>query len=488
MDAALDLGRRARDLDPSRAATYAHIAQIHHVRGELDRAAEALAAGYSRTDDDLLLATLVHVTHRQCDWLKWSALWPKMKERLADSARLGSPLWLLSEDTTPAEQLSYTQRWATSSYPPASGAAMPRARAPHERIRIGYYSGDFHQHPVPSLAVEIFELHDRERFEVFAYSYGPDDASPMRARLAQAFEHFVDVAWEPNDVVEKRIRADRIDILIDIKGYTAGDRLAVMAQRPAPVQVAWLGYPGTMGASFFDYVIADRTIIPPDAEGHYAERVLRMPHCYQANDRKRARPDPLPRSAYGLPEDAFVYCCFNQTSKMTPDVFERWMALLRAVPRSVLWLLEDNAWATANLLSAVESAGVSRERLIVAPRLAVVEHLARYRVADVALDTFPYTSHTTGSDALWQGCPLVALCGETFAARVSASLLESCGLADCVTRSLDEYEALALRFAADADFMRHVRQRLTAARDAAPLFDSAAFTRDLENLYLQMLQ
>ena len=491
LDAALDLGNRARDLDPSRAASYALIAQIHHVRGSLDLAAEALDAGYSRTDDDLLLATLVHITHRQCDWSKWSPLWLKMKGRLGSSARLGSPLWLLSEDTTRAEQLSYTQRWAASSYPaPAPApAASPYtvSRAPHERIRIGYYSGDFHQHPVPSLAVEVFENHDRERFEVFAYSYGPDDGSPLRARLSGAFEHFVDVAWEPNDVVEKRIRDDRIDILIDIKGYTAGDRLMVMAKRPAPVQAEWLGYPGTMGAAFIDYVIADGIVIPPDAECDYSERVLRMPHCYQANDRKRARPDPLPRSAYGLPDDAFVYCCFNQASKITPEVFDRWMALLRAVPGSVLWLLEDNVWATANLLSAARAAGISEGRVIVAPRLPIVEHLARYRVADVALDTFPYTSHTTGSDALWQGCPLVGLRGDTFAARVSSSLLENCGLPDCVTQSLDQYEALAIRFANDADFMRATRQRLMEAVDTAPLFDSAGFTRDLERLYLRML-
>ena len=240
------------------------------------------------------------------------------------------------------------------------------------------------------------ERHDRERFEVFAYSYGPDDGSPLRARLRDAFEHFVDVAWEPNDVVEKRIRADGIDILIDIKGYTAGDRLAVMAQRPAPVQVEWLGYPGTSGAPFFDYVIADRTIIPPDAERNYSERVLRMPHCYQPNDRQRARPDPLPRSAYGLPEDAFVYCCFNQTSKMTPGVFARWMALLRALPHTCCGFSRQRV-AKANRCQppkAVVYASASRRTRCRSSRPRT------YGAADVALDTFPYTSHTTGTTRL----------------------------------------------------------------------------------------
>jgi predicted O-linked N-acetylglucosamine transferase (SPINDLY family) len=359
-DRALDLARRALELDAKRAGPYILSAQIHHVRGDLDLAAASLEAGYASTGDDLALATLVHVAHRQCDFEKWSPLWAQMKARLPTSSRLGSPLWLLPEDTTPAEQLDYTQRWVATSYPPAVAGPARRRRAPDERVRIGYFSGDFHQHPVPCLAVETFELHDRERFEVFAYSYGPDDGSAMRARLAGAFEHFVDVAWDPDDAVEKRIREDDLDILIDIKGYTAGDRLAVMAKRPCAVQVEWLGYPGPMGAPFIDYVIADENIIPASDERYYSERVLRMPHCYQANDRKRAAPEPRTRAEYGLPDDAFVLCCFNQSVKITPPIYERWLSLLRALPGSVLWLLDDNRWASANLIAYAESRGVSR--------------------------------------------------------------------------------------------------------------------------------
>src|SRR6185436_12285875 len=234
-------------------------------------------------------------------------------------------------------------------------------------------------------------------------------------------------------------------VLVDLKGYTAGDRLRVMAQRPCAVQVAWLGYPGTTGAPFIDYLIADPLIVPTDAERHYSERVLRLPHSYQPNDRKRTATPPRPRTEYGLPDEAFVFCCFNQAVKITPDVFARWMKLLHAVPGSVLWLLDDNRWANANLLSAAQAANVDRARIVIAPRLSPVEHLARYRAADLALDTFPYTSHTTGSDALWLGCPLIALCGETFAARVSASLLVNCGMNELVTQTLDDYEKLAYR-------------------------------------------
>jgi predicted O-linked N-acetylglucosamine transferase (SPINDLY family) len=413
-----------------------------------------------------------------------------MRERLDDSADIGSPFWLLQEDTMPQQQLAYTKRWAAQYFRARPGAALAtrdRTSSRKDRLRIGYYSGDFQQHPVACLFVEVLELHDRNRFEVFAYSYGPNDGSEMRRRFETGLEHFVDVVWEPNDVVANRIRSDELDLLIEPKGYTAGDRLAVMAQRPCARQVAWLGYPGTSGADFIDYIIADEFIIPAGAEHHYSERVLRLPNSYQANDRRRRASAPKRRAEYGLPEDAFVFCCFNQTVKITPAIFERWMALLRSVPWSVLWLLEDNRWASENLLESARVAGVARERIIIAPRLPLHDHLARYAVADLALDTFPYTSHTTGSDALWLGCPLVALCGETFAARVSGSLLVNCGLTDLVTSTLDDYETLALRLATDQDLMSNVRQRLAAARDSAPLFDSQRFARDLEQLYLRIV-
>jgi predicted O-linked N-acetylglucosamine transferase (SPINDLY family) len=310
----------------------------------------------------------------------------------------------------------------------------------------------------------------------------------LRARLESAVEHFVDVAWEPDDLVVQRIKADRLHVLVDLKGYTAGDRLRVMAQRPCPVQVAWLGYPATTGAPFIDYLIADPIIVPADAERHYSERVLRLPHCYQPNDRKRAAALPRSRAEYGLPDGAFVFCCFNQTVKITPDVFSRWMNLLKAVPHGILWLLEDNRWANENILNEAQAAGVDRTRIVIAPRLPPAEHLARYRAADLALDTFPYASHTTGSDALWVGCPLVALCGETFASRVSASLLANCGFPELVTHALVEYEQLALRLATDAAYLCDVRARLETARDTAPLFDATTFTRDLEALYQQLLR
>jgi len=297
----------------------------------------------------------------------------------------------------------------------------------------------------------------------------------------------VDIALEPDDVAAARMRRDRLDLLVDLKGYTAGDRLTIMARRPCGVQLSWLGYPGTTGADFIDYLIADPFVIPEGRETAYSERVLRLPHCYQANDRKRPVAAPLARADYGLPPDAFVFCCFNQTYKITPDVFGAWMRLLRAVPHGVLWLVESNARAKDNLAAAAQAAGVSATRLVFAPRLPYAGHLARYRVADLALDTFPYTSHTTASDALWCGCPLVGLCGDTFASRVSGSILTAAGLSDLVTRSLADYERLAGQLAVRPALLAAIRSRAAQSKDASPLFDTPAFTRDLEAIFARLI-
>jgi predicted O-linked N-acetylglucosamine transferase (SPINDLY family) len=486
LDEAESTATRARELDPVQAGAYGILAQVHYLRAEFDTAAKTLQEGYERSGSHALLGTLVHLLHRMCDWRKWHAAWERLARALDQSSDCGTPFYLLCENTTAQQQLAYTQNWAATRFgsAPARPAAVHTRRSNGSRVRVGYFSPDFHEHATAYLLAEVLERHDRERFEIYAYSYGPEDHSAMRGRLRSAVEHFVDVAWDPDDVIVERMRSDTLDVLVDLKGYTMGDRLNVLAQRPCPIQVTWLGYPGTCGASFIDYVIADAFVIPTYAEPLYSEKVLRLPHCYQPNDRKRPIGQPLGRTEYGVPEDAFVFCCFNQTVKITPEVMVRWVNLLASVPGSVLWLLEDNRWATDNLHSSFAAAGIDPARLISAPRLPLSEHLARYRVADLALDTFPYTSHTTASDALWMGCPLVALCGQTFTSRVSGSILSNAGLPELVTDSFDSYEQLAHRFATDPALMRDVRARLAAARDTAPLFDSEKFTRDLEQLYL----
>jgi len=489
VDEAYATAQKALALDPSAPGAHGLLALIHYVRGELDLAIASLEAGFERTGELALLGSLVNLLHRTCEWEKWRLAWARLAPHIDTASDLGSPFWLLSEATTPEQQLAYTRRWASSRFAqmrPVAGATAQRSRRGTRRLRVGYFSSDFQDHAVAHLLVEALERHDRECFEIHAYSYGPDDGSAVRARLQAGIEHFVDVAWEADDALFARMCNDELDVLVDLKGYTAGDRLGVMARRPCPVQVTWLGYPGTTGADFIDYVIADDYIIPRGAEALYSERVLRMPVCYQPNDSKRPLARPLARAEYGLAHDRFVFCCFNQTVKIMPEVYARWMSLLRALPGSVLWILEDNRWALANLKRAADAQGVDPQRIVTAGRLPNAQHLARLGAADLALDTFPYTSHTTASDARWMGCPLVALCGDTFAARVSGSIMSSCGLGELVTHTLDDYEALAYRLATDETYMRDVRARLEAAKKSAPAFDAERFARDLEALYVQI--
>ena len=309
----------------------------------------------------------------------------------------------------------------------------------------------------------------------------------MRARLVSAFEHFVDLRTVSHGDAARRIHADGIDILVDLKGYTSGARTAILAPRPAPIQVNFLGYPGTMGADFVDYVLADATVAPMADQPQYAEKIVHLPDCYQPNDRMRAIAEPAPtRAQCGLPERGFVFCSFNNSQKLTPGFFAIWMRLLKAVPGSVLWLLGTGATIEANLRREAHSRGVAPERLVFAPMIGLAEHLARYRHADLFLDTLPYNGHTTASDALWAGVPVLTCAGPTFAGRVAASLLKAVGLRELTTASAGEYEALALRLATEPALLTGLRRRLAANRATAPLFDAARFARGIEAAYARM--
>ena len=487
LDDAEAAAQRALALNADIADAYTTTANVQLVRSRLDESIDTLERGYARTRNTDLLGMLTYLLRHACDWRRWSAVWAQTKAAIDRGASAGRPFWLLCEPLTAQEQLDYVTRWAGARFEPITRGSHAAPTPPsHDRLRIGYLSSDLQEHATAYLIAEVLEQHDRRRFEIFAYSHGPADDSPMRRRLQSACEHFIDIAREPEDVAAQRMRSDALDILVDLKGYTAGDRLTILARRPCRLQLTWLGYPGTTGASFIDGVIADAFVIPPGSEPAYSEQVLRLPHCYQPNDRKRAVAEPLSRRAYGLPDAGFVFCCFNQTYKITPEVFAVWMRLLRAIPESVLWLLDSNPQARRNMAEAAQADGVEAGRLVFAPKLPNAQHLARYRVADLALDTFPYTSHTTLSDALWCGCPAAGLCGQTFAARVSGSLLTCAGLPDLITRDLAEYESLARRFATEPTFVESVRFRVAQARDGSPLFDSTGFTRALEALYWRL--
>jgi predicted O-linked N-acetylglucosamine transferase (SPINDLY family) len=397
------------------------------------------------------------------------------------------PFYLLATPASAADQLACARRWVEPLLPQPDELFRHGVRRDRDRIRLGYLSADFAQHATASLAVELFERHDRARFEVTAYSYGPDDGSPLRRRIERAFDRFVDIRALPHRAAAQRINADEIDILVDLKGYTQHARPRIAAYRPAPVQVSWLGYPATTGAPFIDYVVVDSFIVPPNEQQHFTERLVHLPGCYQANGRNREIAASAPtRRDCGLPPDGFVFCSFNNSYKITPEVFAIWMRLLAAVPGSILWLLASNDLVERNLRREAEHRGVAPSRLIFAPRAPLAEHLARHRHADLFLDTLPCNAHTTASDALWAGLPLLTCIGRTFAGRVAGSLLAAIGLPELMTTSPEDYERTALTLARDRRRLDELRDRLRRGRETSQLFDSSRFASNLEVAYDRM--
>jgi protein O-GlcNAc transferase len=360
-------------------------------------------------------------------------------------------------------------------------------RYQHKKIRIAYLSADFHDHATAHLMAGLFDAHDRKLFEITAFSFGPDKKDKMRERLMAAFDDFIDIRSIDDNHVARMIREREIDIAIDLKGFTKDARVDIFAMRPAPIQVNFIGYPGTMGADFIDYIISDRVIIPPEMEQLYSEKVVCLPDTYQPNDDKREiSQKPLLKAELGLPEKAFVFCCFNNNYKITPDIFNIWMKLLLHVEGSVLWLLDGGATVASNLRAEAKKRGVSADRIIFAPKMKLEDHLVRHQCADLFLDTMPYNAHTTASDALWAGLPILTCLGQTFASRVAGSLLTAAGMPELITHSLDEYEKMALRLAREPQTLAAIKAKLSKNRDTCALFDTKRYTRNLEAAYIKM--
>jgi predicted O-linked N-acetylglucosamine transferase (SPINDLY family) len=362
-------------------------------------------------------------------------------------------------------------------------------RYAHERIRIAYLSPDFREHPVAYVIAGLIEHHDRDRFEVFGFSLGSDDGSPFRDRIMRGFERFFDVTGKSDADVAQVLRGEEIDIAVDLAAYTVGGRPRVFAMRPAPVQVNFLGFPGTTGSPAIDYIVADPVVIPADQRIHYSEKVVWLPDSYFPNDDKRAIASGTPsRQAEGLPEAAFVFGSFNNSYKITPEIFDVWMGLLRDVPGSVLWLKSSDGAVADNLRREALMRGIAAERLIFARRVPLDEHLARHRLADLMLDTPLYNAHTTACDALWAGAPFLTLSGGTFAARAATSILLALDMPELVTTSMEMYVETALRLARTPAELAGIRTRIAANRTTAPLFDTALFTAHLESAYVQMTE
>jgi predicted O-linked N-acetylglucosamine transferase (SPINDLY family) len=380
---------------------------------------------------------------------------------------------------TAAQRLRAARRWSQAMLPP-SAPAIVHARG--ERLRVGYLSGDFREHPAARVLVGLIEAHDRARFTVFGYSHGAPRDSPLRRRVAAAFDDWRDVHGRSDGDVAAAIRADRIDVLIDCNGHTRGARLAPLAQRPAAVQLHYMGFPGTLGYDAIDGVIADAIVVPPGDDAWFHERVFRLPRCYFATDRSRSLPDRTPRAEHGLPGDAIVLASLNQPYKLTADVFATWMEALRAAPRCVLWLLASHARTQANLRAHAERHGVAADRLVFAPSLPQDAHIARLRCADLALDTLPVGSHTTGVDALWAGVPMLSCRGASFAGRVGASLLAAVDLAELATDTPDQYRDRLLDLVREPQRLRDYAAHLARGRNTLPLWDTRSFAADFDAL------
>lgn len=498
-DEALSHAGRAAGLAPNDARVLLKVGSLHRSaeragKSSLDIARDALVAAV-RLDpfNEDAVGELFTVRRSLCDWDELDGLEQQILK--FNESFCSWPFQMLSmEAVDRAGQFTAARHYMSGikrnhamrgwmPFEPLSAQSTERPT----RLRIGYLSADLRSHATAFLAAEFLESHDHSRFEVFAYACGQDDGSEMRSRLLQAFDHFGTVDESMEDIaLAHRIKEDRIDVLIDLNGYTTGTRIGVMALRPAPIQLTYLGYPGTTGADFVDYVITDEVVSPLAHASDFSEKFAYVSGSYQCNDSRRARPVAATRAEAGLPEGVFVFSSFNQHYKITRRVFEVWSEILHAVPNSVLWLLDGQAGAKANLRSQFEAHGLDASRLIFAPKLALEKHLSRLAQSDLALDTLPYNMHTTASDALWMGVPVITTPGETFASRVAASLLTAVGMPELITSDLDAYRDLAIALATDRQRYAALLEKLAVARDQSKLFDGKHFARDVESLYDQM--
>ena len=479
-DQALALDRRLYEAHQARAEALVDLGRYREAVAAYDG---ALAVN---PDAPYLPGLRLHARMWICDWSGVDAECAGVLAAVRSGAPACEPLVLLGLSSSATDQLACGATYSRELVPPPAATAHA-APSGHERIRIAYVSGDFRDHPVAFLTAGMFEHHDRDRFETFAISLSPFRSGAMHERLKSAFTQFVDVSARSDAEIVALMRDLGIDIAVDLAGYTRGSRPGIFAGRAAPVQVSHLGFPGTMGAPFIDYIIADRIVIPPELRDRYTERVVHLPDTFQVNDAKRHDPAQTPtRADMGLPPTGFVFCVFHSSYKLNPAMFDIWMRLLREIDGSVLWLVADDRALEDNLRREAQARGVAPERLVFAGRLAYADHLARQRLADLFLDALPFNGGTTTSDALWMGLPVLTRPGEAFASRMSASLLAAVGLPELVVQSIEDYEALAMRLARDPGLLRDLKARLVRQRTSHPLFDTARFTRHIEAAYVEM--
>ena len=442
-----------------------------------------------KSDIDWASGNLLHTKMKICSWSGSAESLKDISKKVMMNEKVINPFPLLALNDDALLHKKSSEIYIQSRYPfnPVLEPILKRPQS--QKIRVGYFSADFHNHATGYLMAELFELHDKSQFELVGFSFGPIVNDEMRQRLEKSFDQFIEIGKKSDLEVAKLSRDLNIDIAVDLKGFTQDARTGIFAHLAAPIQVNYLGYPGTLGADYIDYIIADKTLISPELQSYYSEKVIYLPNSYQVNDRKRLISDrQFTKQELGLPENRFVFCCFNNNYKILPVTFEGWIRILKAVEGSVLWLLQDNSWAVENLKKEAEKQGIAPDRLVFAKLLPLPEHLARHRLADLFLDTFPCNAHTTTSDALWTGLPVLTLMGSTFASRVAASLLNAVGLPELVTTNQADYEVLAIELAKSPKKLADIKLKLARNRLTTPLFDTPLFTKNLEAAYIKMME
>ena len=486
---AIEAFNKALLLKPDCAEAYQNMSAALQEQDKLEEAIEAYNKALDiKPDNANARARKLHVLANMCDWNSIQED-RKLIPDLGTNEKFVPPFAMLSLEDAPERHRIRSEVYAKVKFQqkPLSLPAVPSKKP--KRIRIGYFSTDFTEHPVAYLIAKVLEQHNRDEFEVFGYSTHGNKQSKMQQRLAKSFDCFLDLQGMSDKDAALGARKDKIDIAIDLNGYTENARTGIFAYRAAPIQVNYLGYPGTMGCDFIDYIVADPIVVPVSQRGAYSEGIIYLPHTYQPNDNTRAISEKVTTKAeMGLPKDGFVFCCFNKSYKISPAEFNIWMRLLSKVDGSVLWLLKSNRWAEQNLQKEAEKRGVKKDRLVFAKMLPQDEHLARHKHADIFIDTFNYNAHTTGSDALWAGLPVVTKMGLGFAAQVAGSLLNAVGLPELITKNEQDYEALILELATNSNRLATIKEKLAANRLIQPLFDTEQYTKHLEDGYQQAYQ
>lgn len=488
LSSALEFYTKASFIEPFSAEALKNSGDAQRELGDFYSALDSYLKALSINENYQYLKGLIVDTRlKMNNWDGLGDLTVDICNKIKEGNNVSMPFSVLTFSDDPNLQLKAAKIYSESEYPAIGNIKFHNTHNQTRKIRIGYLSMDFREHPVAHLIAELIEVHSRDSFEYIAFSYGPESKTGIGSRIRNAFDTFIDISHCGDLAAVNLIRDNNIDILVDLAGYTHNARTGILSHKPAPVQVNFLGYPGTMGAPYIDYIIADRVLIPEHSQQFYTENIVYLPGSYQPNDTKKVVSTRVyTRAEEGLPDDAFVYCCFNNNYKITPEVFSSWTRILNAVPNSVLWLLEDNNISKTNLINYAVASGINQDRIVFAKRVPLEFHLARQKLADIFLDTFPYNAHTTASDALWSGLPVLTLMGQSFASRVAASLLNSLELNELITITQNDYEAKAIDLGLNTSILTSITKKLNDNRSKSTLFNPAAYAANIEAAYALM--